>query len=223
MDRINWVTSDSFKAIAQLARIQPGMAVDGARVHARMMTYLDSVRRRAREAGYSENESSLITYALAVLADEIVMTKHGELRDAWAKQPLQFVLFNETLAGENFFAHLDRIREDPHQTDLLRVFYHCLLLGFRGQYTVRSSELALSDLTESVRAQLARALPMPEVLAPDGARPEEGLAEAARRIPLLTTGAAVIALALVLYVGLFVSLRQELQLVLQWMETVSRT
>lgn len=218
MDRINWVTSECLNAIGQLSRVQGAQHVPPDLVHTRMRGFLEETAKKAREAGYSDQEAKLILYALAALADEVMMASGGALREYWATQPMQLLLFNENVAGERFFEHLETVRERVQYVDVLRVYYLCLLFGFRGRYGVRGTEVALNDLIDSVRTQLSRALTIPEVLAPNGARPEEGLVDATRRIPLLTLACAVVTLAGVLYLGLAVSLREQLGAFVAWMD-----
>lgn len=216
MDRINWVTNDCFNAVAQLARLTGAEQARPELIHARMREFLDALARRAREAGYAERDTNMIAYAVVALVDEVVMAKGGALREFWATQPLQLVYFKENVAGEGFFKHLERVRQSD-QLDVLRVFYLCLLFGFRGRYAVRGEDIVLSELTESVRAQLTRALPMPELLAPNGLRPEEGFFDATRRLPVVWLASGLLTLAGVLYLGLAFSLREQLEQFVVWM------
>lgn len=221
MDRINWVTSRCFHAIAQLARLQGSESVSPELVHARMKAFVDELSQRAREAGYDEHDTKLTAYALTALADEVMMAGAGPMREYWATRPLQLILFGENVAGERFFEHLESARHSPTQTDVLRTYYVCLMLGFRGKYGVRGAEIALTDLTDSVRAQLGRALVMPDSLSPNGTRPEDGLVEVARNLPLLAVAAAALAVACVLYMGLRLSLEQQLEQFLSWMSAAA--
>ncbi len=221
MDRINWVTQDCFNAIGQLARLGPEDRVQPDLVHARLRSYVDAMMRRAREAGYPEQDVRHMSFAIVALADEVVVANAGPLRDYWSTQPLQMAYFGENVAGETFFAHLEQIRQNPQQADVLRVLYLCLLFGFQGRYRVRGAEIALGDLLESVRQQLVRALPMPEVLSPNGLRPEEGLVDASKKLPIVWMALGLFALAFVLYLGLAVSLREQLSQFIQWMSGVT--
>src|SRR5688500_15004891 len=143
MDRVNWVTKDCFNAIHQLARLGPGERIQPEIVQARLRGFLDAMTRKAREAGYPEQDTRTLSYAVVALADEVVMGQPGPLRDYWATQPMQMVLFGDNVAGENFFVLLEQVRQNPQQVDLLRVFYLCLLFGFQGRYRVRGAEIAL--------------------------------------------------------------------------------
>ena len=221
MDRVNWVTKDCFNAISQLARLGPSERVQPELVHTRLRGFVEAMNRKAREAGYPEQDIRTLSYAIVALADEVVMGQSGPLRDHWAVQPLQMALFGDNVAGENFFVLLDQVRQNPQQIDLLRVFYLCLLFGFQGRYRVRGAEVALSDLTESVRQQLLRTLVMPEVLAPNGPRPEEGILDTTKRFPIVWIALGFLALSSVLYLGLAVSLREQLHQFGAWMTNVT--
>jgi type VI secretion system protein ImpK len=220
MDRLNFVTQDCFNAIAQLARLAPHDPVDAGLVHGRMRSYVDALLRRAREAGFPEEDGRLMAYAVIALCDEVVMAGSGALREFWAGQPLQLVYFGENTAGEDFFVRIEQLRQNPQKLDVLRVFYVCLMFGFRGRYAVRGGEVPLGDLIDSVRTQLMRSLPMPEVLSPNGLRPEEGLLEVGRKLPVVWMALGVLALTAVLYLGLAVSLRGHLHAFVTWMNQV---
>lgn len=213
MDRVNWVTSECFNAIRQIASADPS-ALEPHVVHQRLRGFLDGVLRRGSEAGFAQEDVREMAYAMAALADEVVMSRPGRLRDGWAAQPLQILYFQENTAGENFFRRLDAIRQDPRRADVLRVYFVCLLFGFRGRYQFQGDSFELSSLLESVRTQLGRALTMPEVLSPEGARPEERL-DVVRRVPVVWLGAGTVVLAGLLYLGLQVSLGERRSQVLE--------
>ena len=220
MDRLNWVTQDCFNAAAQLTRLVASEGAQPELIHTRMRGYVDALLRRAREAGFPEEDGRLMAYAVTALCDEIVMGGTGALREFWSGQSLQYVYFGENTAGEDFFVRIEQARQNPRQMDVLRVFYLCLMLGFRGRYGVRGGEVALGDLIDGVRTQLLRSLPMPEVLSPSGLRPEEGLLEVGRKLPVVWMALGVLSLTAVLYLGLAVSLRGHLHAFVTWMNQV---
>jgi type VI secretion system protein ImpK len=210
VDRVNWVTKDCFHAVGQLARVGTRDEVRPDVIHAQLKRYVQELLKRGSEAGYAEADRRAMAYALVALIDETVMNTEGPLREYWAREPLQLVLFQDNLAGENFFVELERVRQAGRERiDVLRVYYQCLLLGFQGRYRVRGAEIALADLLESVRVQVLRELPMPEVLAPNGLRPNEGVVARSHSVPLVWISLGLVALALVLYLGLQVSLRDH--------------
>lgn len=221
MDRINWVTNDCFNTLLLLSRMQAGEHTRPELIHERLRGVLDALAHKARTAGFADTDVSSIVYALVALADEIMMAKSGLFRDYWASQQLQLLYFKENLAGEGFFRQLEQVRRSSGQLDVLRVFYLCLLFGFQGRFGVQGGEAALFAVQQSIRVQLGAALPMPEVLAPNGLRPEEGFLAITRRLPLVWFAVGCVVLAVVLYLGLSVSLREQVAQLVRWMSEVS--
>ncbi len=206
MDRINWVSSDALHAVVQLSGAH---GAPPEQLYQQLRGQLDTLRKRAAEAGYAESEQRQIAYALTALADEVAMAQQGPLREHWSKHPLQLQLFGDNVAGERFFEELEAARK-ANRVGVLRVYYLCLLFGFRGRYAMRGGETTLAELTEGVRTQLLRSLAVPELLAPDGARPEQGLVEVTRRLPWPVLALGALALSAVLYLGCRVSLQEQL-------------
>jgi len=211
MDRINWVVMDALRAVAELSAADTSAVTEE---HARMRGAIDLLARRARQAGYAEDETRLVTFAVAALADETAMARGGPMRDGWSTQPLQLVYFGDTLAGEHFFRHLERARRDG-LLDVVRVHYLCLALGFRGRYAAREHDAELAALTESVRVELTEALPMPEVLAPDAHDPEQGAKVRCRELPIVSLALGLLAAVALLLLGLAASLHDQARLVAQ--------
>lgn len=202
MDRVNWVVHDCFNAARQLRKASQGSAMSPAQLYARTRTLVDALLTDAAKAGYSSEDARLMVYAVVALLDEVVMSKPGPLREYWSASPLQLAYFKENLAGENFFGHLDRVRNDPSRIDVLRVFYLALLFGFQGKHRLRGSEVELSDLIESIRTQLERKLTVPEFLSPDAQAPEQSILPGGPRLSLTWLGAGALLIALVVYVCL---------------------
>lgn len=202
MDRVNWVVHDCFNAARQLRKASQGSAMSPAQLYARTRALVDALLTDAAKAGYSSEDARLMVYAVVALLDEIVMSQPGALREYWSANPLQLAYFKENLAGENFFAHLERVRSDPSRIDVLRVFYLALLFGFQGKHRMRGSEVELSDLVEAIRTQLGRTLTVPEFLSPDAQAVEQSLFPAGPRVSLAWLGAGSLLIALVVYVSL---------------------
>jgi type VI secretion system protein ImpK len=63
----------------------------------------------------------------------------------WGRRPLQEEVFGGAMAGELFFQYLQQLlgRQDSEDlADVLEVYQLCLLLGFKGRYSVtHGSEL----------------------------------------------------------------------------------
>lgn len=222
MDRVNWVVHDGFNAARQLRKASQGSSLSPAQLYARTRAIVDALLADAGKAGYASEDARLMAYAVVALLDEIVMSREGTLREYWSANPLQLAYFKENLAGENFFAHLDRVRADPSRVDVLRVFYLVLLFGFQGKHRMRGSEVELSDLIETLRAHLGRTLTVPEFLSPDAQAPEQLLFRGGPRLSLSWLGAGAMLVALVVYVSLRMVLAERADDVVAQLQAYAR-
>ncbi|MGD8860667.1 MAG: DotU family type IV/VI secretion system protein [Myxococcales bacterium] len=203
MDPITEITETTFNALAQLKRLDPSVTPNPEMLHQQLSMYIEQAGRAAGRLGFSQQDADDIRYALVALADETVLSRGGELRDFWLGKMLQLRFFNENVAGEAFFHRLSQLRGDRGRAQTLRVYYICLLFGFKGRYGVRGGELELADITDGVRDELVAAgeIPDDEPLSPRGARPHEPAADS-RRGALITWIAVMAAVSSVLlYVG----------------------
>jgi type VI secretion system protein ImpK len=99
----------------------------------------------------------------------------------------------------------------PDLADVLEVYVLCLLLGFQGRYSAANRD-ELGLWTSRVREQLTRMRGGTPPIAPDWAIPSGEVMARTRDAwlrRLLFAGAAVLALAVVLYVIYFVVLRSS--------------
>ncbi|HEY8210422.1 MAG TPA: DotU family type IV/VI secretion system protein, partial [Myxococcaceae bacterium] len=80
--------------------------------------------------------------------------------------------------------------------------------GFEGKYKVRGGELELMSLTDSVAKELGKYRQYEaDTLSPSGERPSDSLVSGRTVGPLLILSAAAVALAMLIYVGLWVGLK----------------
>ncbi len=208
MDRVNEVVKSCLDAAVQLRRAEPSSLPQPEQLHHRLKGYVDELLRKTADVGFSHQDGQDIAYAVVAFLDEIALTKGEAIRQHWQTNPLQVGLFGENLAGENFFTRLQTLRADHRRHEVLRVYYLCLTLGFQGRYRVRGGELELLTLTDALQKELARARTQdPETLSPNGERPPDSLVSARGIGPLLILSGAAVGLALVIYVGLWFSLK----------------
>jgi len=207
MERLTEVTKDCFNAVLQLQQADPAALPAPEEVHHRFRGAVDDLLVRASSAGFSHADAQDIAYALVALVDEVVLTRGSEaLRDFWGGQLLQLHYFQENVAGEAFFTRLAALQRDPRRAEVLRAYHLALLFGFQGRYRVRGGELELASLTESVGRALQRGREEDEVLSPHGERPGEGAGRVARGGLVLWIGGGALALSLLLYLGLRITL-----------------
>jgi type VI secretion system protein ImpK len=211
MDRVTEATESVFNAVAQIQRMEEGGAGLPELVHQQLSVYVEHAARAASRMGFSQQDVDDMRYALVALVDEIVLQKGGPLRDFWLPRLLQLRYFNENVAGTAFFERLDGIRRDPARSEVLRVYYLCLLFGFQGKYRVRGGQIELADLIDRVKQELLRAkvIPTELPLSPHGGRPYEAIADAQRNSLLIWLSVAAATASFVLYLWLKLSLGSD--------------
>ena len=208
MDRINQITSDCFIALSQLRELD-APAASPQLVHDRLRGFVDTMRNKAREEGLSTQDADDIAYAIVALADEIAMGKPEPMRGFWMGQPLALALFSDALAGEGFFTKLQALRRDARRSDVLRVYYQCLLLGFQGQYSIRGGDLELMKMIDTLKPEVQRRMDVPKDLSPNGLPPDEAMVRASNRNPFLWIALGMFAIAIAVFVGMRFSLNQS--------------
>lgn len=207
MNRVNEVTRNCFDAVVQVRRADPAMLPPPEHLHHRMKGFVEELLRKAADVGFSHQDAQDMAYAVVALIDEVVLGKSEAIRQHWQSNLLQMSFFNENIAGENFFARLQQLRNEPHRHEVLRVYYLCLVLGFQGRYRVRGGDLELMTMTDAIQKELGRARVYDaEVLSPQGDRPEQPLMSSQRVGPLLMLSGGAVALALLIYGLLFITL-----------------
>jgi type VI secretion system protein ImpK len=211
MDRITEITESLFNTLAQLERTEKGVVPMPELLHQQLSTHVEQSARSGAKLGFSQRDVDDIRYALAALADEVVLRRGGALRDFWLPRMLQLRFFNENVAGDKFFDRLEELLGDTARIDALKVYFLCLMFGFRGKYHVRGGELDLSDITDRVRDALARAkvLATDSALSPRGPRPYESIADGRRNVLLVWLSIAAAVSSVLLYFGLRLQLMRE--------------
>jgi type VI secretion system protein ImpK len=206
MNRASELIRDCFNAIHQLRRLGDSPAVSGNHVHQRFVEYIERLLNEGPRAGMSERDAADAAYAIAALADEIAQSSPEHIRGHWYSRTLQMHFFQENIAGEGFFRRLESLRGDTRRTEVLRVYYLCLLFGFQGGYAIRGGELELVRLQESLRAELERSVRYPESLSPSGRSEDERLALGGGRRLHIVLAFGALAVAMTVYIGLRVVL-----------------
>lgn len=209
MDRITEITEATFNALAQLRQLDAAAAVNMPELlHQQMATMVEQAHRGARQAGLSDSAADAVRYALVALADETVLSRGGPLADFWLPRTLQLRFFQENVAGDGFYDRLETLRGDRTQAEVLRVYYLCLLFGFRGKYRMRGGEVELADLVDSLRDELRRHGQLGDdgTISPHGGRPYEAIADAQRNSLLIWIAVAAAAGALLGYLGMQLSI-----------------
>jgi len=166
----------------------------------------------ARRAGYPSDDVRLAVYAVVALLDESVLQSRQAAFNEWARRPMQEELFGGHVGGEVFYENLRQLlgREDSEVVaDVVEVYALCLLLGFHGRYGGGGAGERQQWITAATQ-RVARQRGGGGALVPTWAPPPQ---ERIRTPPdpwllrLALTAAAVLVVALVLYVVFELSLR----------------
>lgn len=176
------------------------------RLHARQV--LAAAEQEARTAGYASADVRLALFAAVAFLDESVLNSGQPMFADWPRKPMQDELFGEHLAGERFFQYLKQLleRDDSAElADLLEVFQLCLLLGFRGRYSVGDGGGELHAFVQRTGEKIARIRGPVGELAPAW-RPPADVVTTVRRDPWvrrLAIAAGAIALLVAVLFGVY--------------------
>jgi len=164
---------------------------DAEQLKNRLLARFEASRKQALAAGFTPAEVDDAQYAVAAFLDEVIQFSDWPGKQHLRTTPLQRLLFSESIAGENFFERLASARRK--ESPSVEVYYHCIVLGFQGQYHIGDKE-ELIELIEDLRQELVDE--DRRTISPHGGRPEEA-AVITRRFPLIPVAVASLVLALI--------------------------
>lgn len=103
---------------------------------------VNNFENKAIEQSISIDDIKQIQYVIIALIDELICENYPELKAQWSADSLQVKNYHHHIAGELFFVKLETIlKNDRNNTNLLKVFLVCLLLGFKGRYQQQPQKL----------------------------------------------------------------------------------
>ncbi len=215
MNRVHAATQYCFGAISQIRRLDPSDLPSPELLHQRLSGFVEEMRTHLRKSGFDNQDVEDITYAIVALADEVALNGGEPVSSYWMTNLLQFKYFRENTAGDGLFTRLEAVRRDPQRKDALEIFTLCLLFGFQGKYRIRGGELELMNLTESLKREALRPAINTETLSVHSERPAETIVGVKRHGPLLLASVAAVAIAILLYGGLRLSLASSASSIVQ--------
>jgi type VI secretion system protein ImpK len=144
-------------------------AIVRLRANRQTVTDAESFRHHMREAlraagaeaqrnGYAMEDVKLAAFAAVALLDESVLNSQNPLFADWPRKPLQEEMFGIHVAGETFFQYAQQLlarNDSPEAADLLEIYDLCLLLGYRGRYSVGGAG-ELQALKDQIAAKVRR-------------------------------------------------------------------
>lgn len=143
------IYSDVFATVFAFRAISDEDRPDEAKFRADITELLERARRKAQEARSDPQEHAF--YAAVGLIDETAMTADWRGSEQWRRDPLQVEYFGKFLAGEQFFQRLDDLHSGA-ETELLDIYFTCMVAGFKGMY--RDDPSALSSKRRKVFQQV---------------------------------------------------------------------
>jgi len=161
--------------------------------------------------GYTPEDVRLATFALVAFLDESILNLASPVFADWPRKPMQEELFGGHVAGEIFFQGLQRLlsRGDSQElADLLEVYQLCMLLGFRGRYSLSGPE-AVRPIIDAVAEKIRRIRGYTSEFSPAWAPPGEPVRVRTSDpwgVRLLFLAAGSFLLAFVLFLGFKISL-----------------
>lgn len=140
-------------------------------------TAIGAAEAEATRKGYAAEDVRLATFAVVAFLDESILNSNNSLFTDWPRMPLQEELFGVHTAGEMFFHCIDRlmVRNDTGQAaDLLEIYALCMLLGFRGRYSISGQE-GVRSIVSTVTEKLQHLRGGLRPLAPNWAPPKDAM------------------------------------------------
>ncbi|MBP7148234.1 MAG: DotU/TssL family secretion system protein [Acidobacteria bacterium] len=173
---------------------------------------LDALRRiesEGPEHGHDPADAAEAVYALCMFLDEQVLESQWNAKERWAAEPLHLTLQSDPEGGINFFRRMEEL--GPRRGAVKEVYLACLAMGFRGRYAELDPATSATQLADLRQKALRTLLPAPldkePTLFPDGYQEAEPIAQQGPPLPRWWLGVslAILALALIVYVILFVA------------------
>ena len=179
---------------------------DAASFRNQIKSAIGAAEAEATRRGYASDDVRLATFAVVALLDESILNSNNPIFTDWPRMPLQEELFGVHTAGEMFFQCIDRLMaksDAPHAADVLEIYALCMLLGYRGRYSMSGQE-SVRAVASNVAEKLQRLRGGLRPLAPNWAPPKDVVTQKpsdpwVRALLFSTLGALF--LAIVFFVG----------------------
>lgn len=120
---------DLFKYVWDL-KAKDFTAVTYSEFRSKIASLIDTIKLKGHDLNKDDINSAL--FAVCAWIDELVQKSNWDGVREWQDKLLQAEYFNTTAAGEEFFSRLSKI--PSKHDDLVRIYYRCIVLGFKGVY-----------------------------------------------------------------------------------------
>ena len=175
-DNLALIFQELFTAIVRLRSNRQAVSdAESFRHHIREA--VKTAAQEARNRGYSTDDIRMGTLAVVGFLDETILNLQHPLFANWPRKPLQEELFGTHMAGEVFFQNLQELlgrNNSEDLADVLEVHYLCLLLGYRGRYSL-GDRGELQSISSATAEKIRRIRGPQGPLSPEWAPPAESV------------------------------------------------
>lgn len=167
----------------------------------------ERLETEARANAIDNEKITMAKFALVAFLDETIISSSWNQKEQWLSEPLQIMLFDTFNAGEEFFTHLNTLRQrSSGNKDILEIYYLCLALGFKGKYQLQSPEnlrRVIDDLNLELHPEMYSTI---DAISPN-AKPREMVVQSSGGgLPVWVYPVGAIVIFIVLYVVLSMSI-----------------
>lgn len=96
--------------------------------------------------GANQEQLNLAKFAVYSWIDETIQRSQWAHKSQWQQELLQEQYFNTSNAGDIFFDNLEQFTEQDNA--VVRVYFRCLALGFRGKYFREDDDAKLYEIKQ---------------------------------------------------------------------------
>jgi type VI secretion system protein ImpK len=161
----------------------------------------------ARSNAIDNEKITMAKFALVAFLDETIISSSWNQKEQWLSEPMQIMLFDTFNAGEEFFTHLNTLRQrSSGNKDILEIYYLCLALGFKGKYQLQSPEnlrRVIDDLNLELHPEMYSTI---DAISPN-AKPREMVVQSSGGgLPVWVYPVGAVVIFIALYVVLSISI-----------------
>ena len=128
-------------------RLRAGSLEPSPEARNSIVRQLQQLEEGGARSGYRDGHLRDARLALMAFMDQSAMTSQSPLRGQWGAHLLLVQYFGNVNAGVVFFERLQQLlnatapgQATPQDVDVIEIYYHCLLLGYKGRFLVPSSD-----------------------------------------------------------------------------------
>jgi type VI secretion system protein ImpK len=217
--RLADITADSLILILQLKSSQD--FGEATLLGNRILEMLNHLEQRAKKENFDSEDIQQVKFALVAFIDETIITSNWSEKQNWMANPLQLRLYNRFDLGEEFFKKLEELRmRSRSNSQVLEVYYLCLVLGFKGQYAIVEQD-KLRMIINEVYQDLQRYQDKSTmILSPRGKRKEEIKQVIKRDVPFMSFGIGALAIGFLFYIVIVLLSKNTTQHVIELIQSL---